>query len=86
MTKAATLLLKLDAGWCQVPDLCAEFGWNPHTLRAAICSLELDDGWEVQRRRENGITSYRVASGGFVAEDDGQPSELQEWHDYDPSC
>lgn len=85
MTKAATLLLKLDDGWCDVPSLCQEFGWKPHSLRAAICSLKLEDNWRVERRRENGITSYRVASLPPDA-DDGQPLEQQEWQDYDRDC
>ena len=23
---------------------------------------------------------------GYEHEDDGQPSEMQEWHDFDPDC
>jgi hypothetical protein len=83
MTKTATLLLKLDDGWCDVPSLCQEFGWKPHTLRAAICTLKLGDNWHIERRRENGVTSYRVAQ---MQADDGQPTEAQEWHDYDRDC
>lgn len=78
MTKAATLLLKLE-NWCSVPDLCAEFGWKPHSLRAVLCGLDA----KLERRRENGVTSYRVAQESL---DDGQPSELQEWQDYDRDC
>ena len=83
MTKTATLLLKLDDGWCDVPSLCEEFGWKPHSLRAAISTLKLGDNWHIERRRENGVTSYRVAP---MHADDGQPTEMQEWQDYDRDC
>lgn len=85
MTKAATLLLKLENGWQSVPALCAEFAWKPHTLRAVICGLDLGGDRKIERRRENGITSYRVAQ-EEPSNDDGQPSEMQEWHDYDRDC
>lgn len=85
MTKTATLLLRLEDGWHSVPDLCAEFAWKPHTLRAAICGLDLAAGHKIARRRENGTTSYRIVE-DEVLPNDGQPTEAQEWHDYDPSC
>jgi hypothetical protein len=84
MTKSATLLLRLQAGWSPAPDLCTEFGWKPHTLRAALCGLPLPSGGKIERRRESGITSYRIAQ--EMPSDDGQPSEMQEWQDYDREC
>lgn len=83
MSKTETLFQKLCDGWCEAPALCAEFGWKPHTLRAAICGLVLPANGTIERRRENRITSYRVA---LEDTDYGQPSEMQEWHDYDPAC
>lgn len=83
MTKTATLLLRLENGWQPVPSLCEEFSWKPHTLRAAICGLDLGRGRRIERHRENGVTSYRVA---LADADDGQPTEQQEWQDYDRDC
>lgn len=84
MTKSATLLLRLEAAWQPVPALCEEFGWKPHTLRAVLSGLILMEGAKIERRRENGVTSYRVAR--VEAEDDGQPTEMHEWQDYDRDC
>lgn len=86
MTKTATLLLRLADGWCDAPSLCQEFGWKPHTLRAAICSLDIGADRKIQRTRKNGITSYRVIRDDLASDDDGQPSEMQEWQDYDRNC
>lgn len=61
MSKTATLFQKLADGWCDAPSLCAEFGWKPHTLRAAVSGLVLPSNGTIERRRENGVTSYRVA-------------------------
>lgn len=79
MSKTEKLLQKLTGGWSDVPSLCTEFGWKPHTLRAAISGLDR----RIERRRESGITSYRLANSEH---DDGQPSEMQEWRDYDRDC
>lgn len=78
MTKTEQLRDRLASGWAAVPDLCKEFGWKPNTLRAQICAIK---GSRIERLREAGITSYRI---GQPDEDDGQPTEQQEWHDYDP--
>jgi hypothetical protein len=61
MSKSESLFLKLANGWCDVPSLCAEFGWKPHSLRAAISGLVLPANGTIERRREAGVTSYRVA-------------------------
>lgn len=82
MSKTATLLLKLNEGWCDVPSLCQQFEWKPHTLRAAISGIRVYKDY-IERRRENGVTSYRIAPRII---DDGQPSEMQEWQDYDRDC
>lgn len=45
---------------------------NVHQLRCRNC------GW-----------NYSVVGGDFSVdedEDDGQPDEMQEWHDFDPDC
>jgi DNA-binding transcriptional regulator PaaX len=62
MSKIETLFEKLCNGWCDVPSLCAEFGWKPHSLRAAVSGLVLPANGKIERRRENGVTSYRVST------------------------
>lgn len=57
MTKMERLRERLALGWAAVPDLCTEFGWQPHTLRAQISGIK---DAEVERLREAGITSYRI--------------------------
>lgn len=59
MTKSEQLKERLAAGWCAVPDLCKDFGWQPHTLRAQISGIK---DAKVERLREAGITSYRIAA------------------------
>ena len=60
MSKTEKLFQKLAGGWSDVPSLCTEFGWKPHTLRAAISGLVLPSNGKIERRRENSVTSYRV--------------------------
>ena len=62
MTKPEELCALLSQGWQTVPDLMAKFGWKPHTLRGAISRLALNH-IKVERRRVDGVTSYRVAEG-----------------------
>ena len=58
--KGESLIEKLKIGWMTVPDLLELTGWKPHTLRAAISTQARKLGLQVERSRENGITSYRV--------------------------
>lgn len=44
------------ATWTSIESLCATLGWKPHTTRAAISRLDV----QTERKRENGVTSYRV--------------------------
>lgn len=59
MTKAETLLSML-ADWAPAKDLETQLGWKAHTLRGAISTLAKKRGIEIERSRENGVTSYRV--------------------------
>ena len=59
MTKHEELFESLSTGWSSVPDLCAKFGWLPHTLRAAISTVSKKYDLKVERRRVDGVTSYR---------------------------
>ena len=61
MSKSENLFRRLCGGWCDVPSLCADFGWKTHSLRAAISGLVLPSNGKIERRRENSVTSYRVA-------------------------
>lgn len=60
MTKTEQLFSALSEGWHTVPDLCERFAWKPHTLRGAISTLALPANGKIERRREDGITSYRL--------------------------
>lgn len=60
MTKTEELRQRLLAGWCAVPSLCVLFGWKPHTLRAQISILKPPAAGKIERKRENGVTSYRI--------------------------
>lgn len=58
--KEDELLADLRAGWCPAPSLARKFGWRAHTLRGAISKLAKKHNLNIERRRENGITEYRV--------------------------
>lgn len=62
MTKVSALLSRLENGWAAMPDLQREFGWKPHTIRAAMSVEAKRRGMRLERTRESGITSYRVDS------------------------
>jgi hypothetical protein len=40
------------------PELCKALGWQPHTLRAAICRLPI----KPKHIRVDGVTSYRIGA------------------------
>jgi hypothetical protein len=63
-----------DAPWCITEKYSDEpfaAGWMSEDEAAAFIYKAAD-----RYRSENGLQ----------VEDDGQPSEQQEWHDYDPDC
>ena len=39
-------------------ELCKALGWQPHTLRAAICRLPI----KPKHSRVDGVTSYRIGA------------------------
>ena len=59
MTKIEELFGTL-VEWQTVPALAEKMGWQPHTLRAAIAVNAKKRGVNVERRRVDGITSYRI--------------------------
>lgn len=67
MTKADELNDQL-CDWRTVPELTAKFKWQPHTLRSAIAATAKKRGLKIERKREDGITSYRLV-------DDYQPRD-----------
>lgn len=58
MTKAEQLLASL-ADWKTVHELTVMLNWQPHTLRASISGIAKK--YKVERKRVEGVTSYRVA-------------------------
>lgn len=58
--KGETVIQKLRKGWTDVPALLEMTGWQAHTLRAAISTAARKFGFKVERKRENGVTSYRA--------------------------
>lgn len=59
MTKANDIFASLTK-WRSLPDLAADTGWKPHTIRAVISTQARKDGVTVERRRVEGVTSYRI--------------------------
>ena len=58
--KRARLLAMLRDDWQPIPTLVEQFGWQAHTLRAAMCRLAKDGPVKIERRRVEGITQYRA--------------------------
>jgi Protein of unknown function (DUF3489) len=59
-SKKEQLLTMLKNG-ATVEELTKGLGWLPHTLRAAISSLN-KAGMKVERERAEGITSYKISA------------------------
>lgn len=59
--KGQSVIQKLQDGWTSVPDLLQQTGWQAHTLRAVISTEAKKRNLKIERRREEGVTSYRVA-------------------------
>jgi hypothetical protein len=58
--KRARLLAVLRDDWQPMPTLVEQFGWQAHTLRAAMCRLAKDGPVKIERRRVEGVTQYRA--------------------------
>lgn len=59
-SKAERLLESLKAGWCSAQSLEAANGWTSNTLRGAISTLAKKNSLKMERKREDGVTFYRV--------------------------
>lgn len=63
MTEKHELVLsKIAEGWAPVPELLEATGWASHTLRGFLSASAKKMNIKIERRRENGVTSYRVVS------------------------
>ena len=60
MSKTDDLIAQMEKDWTPVSDLLVLTGWLPHTLRAAISVKVKRAGLKVERRRVDGVTSYRI--------------------------
>lgn len=61
MTKQAELISTLQGGWMPVASLLTAMHWKESTLRGAISNLGRKRGLKIERKREEGVTSYRIA-------------------------
>lgn len=61
MSKAEQLVEMLREGWKTTEDIHLRFSWQNHTIRSVISSAAKKHNLRIERRREHGITSYRVA-------------------------
>jgi hypothetical protein len=59
-SKKANMVAALQADWVALPTLMQETGWKAHTARAAISVEAKKLGLVIERRRAEGVTSYRV--------------------------
>jgi hypothetical protein len=60
MSKSDELIARLREGWQSIDDLHALLFWQPHTIRGAISTAAKKHGVTVERRRIDGVTSYRI--------------------------
>ncbi|WP_074123538.1 DUF3489 domain-containing protein [Bradyrhizobium sp. AS23.2] len=58
-SKSAMLLDLLSGKGSTVEKMCEALDWQAHTLRAAL--TRLPNGAKVDRTREDGVTSYKLA-------------------------
>lgn len=58
--KQAALRDLLAGGWKTLPELVAVMAWQSHTVRGVISRIGKFPGLTVERKRENGVLSYRV--------------------------
>jgi len=55
------LVSALKSDWQTVEHLMQETGWQRHSLRGALSTLSKKHGLKVERRRIDGVTSYRIS-------------------------
>lgn len=53
-------LVSMLADWTPTGDLMASLGWQAHTVRGAISTAAKARGIVIERRRVDGVTSYRI--------------------------
>lgn len=56
-------LVAMLADWTPVTDLMAAMGWQAHTVRGALSTAAKNLRIKIERKREDGVSSYRVAAG-----------------------
>lgn len=61
MRKGEEVLTLLRADWHPVPALLEKTAWKSHTLRGFLSAHAKKTGVKVERKREEGVTSYRIA-------------------------
>lgn len=61
MTKIETLIARLREGWVASETLQRDLGWRSHTLRGALSNLSRKRKLRIERKREEGVTQYRIA-------------------------
>lgn len=62
MSKIDEIIVVLSADWVSVPVLMEKTGWNNTTIRGALSAAAKKRNLRIERKRENGVTSYRVAN------------------------
>ncbi len=63
MTKADQLLKAITGEWASIADLMFATGWQAHSVRGALSALAKKRGVKILRKRDHGMTFYRVDSG-----------------------
>lgn len=54
-------LVAMLSKWTPITELMAAVGWQAHTVRGALSTAAKSLGISIERRRVDGVTSYRVA-------------------------
>lgn len=62
MTKRDDLVDALKQGWASTTHLQALMHWKAPTLRGVLSDLSRNGGQKIERKREDGITSYRIVA------------------------
>lgn len=70
MSRAEEVLSLLRADWQSVPVLLDKTGWKSHTLRGFLSIAAKKHKLAIERKRDSGVTSYRIAPDEYKARDD----------------
>jgi hypothetical protein len=54
-------LVAMLADWTPISELMSAMGWQAHTVRGALSTAAKARSITIERRRVDGVTSYRVA-------------------------